>query len=308
MMGSSTNIRFLSRDEIDTGKWDHCILHAPNGLIYARSFYLDSMAKNWSALVLNDYEMVMPLTWNRKFGISYLYQPAFTAQLGIFFRDPPENNIFKKFIDQAKSHFSFCEIHLNFANPANENQVRTNYILDLGKPYTEIRRGYKKRLLENLREAESNHLQYQASDDYKSAISLFKSQYGERFSHVKQSDYQQFEILCRALMENRMIFVRKVKDETGELLNTSIFFRDTNRIYNIMSVTLKAGREKKAHFFLLDQLIMEYATKNLLFDFEGSEIPGIAEFYRKFGTINQPYPFLRFNRLPFPLRFFKKRS
>lgn len=41
------------------------------------------MAKNWDALVLNDYEAVMPLTWNKKYGICYLYQPPFTACLGI---------------------------------------------------------------------------------------------------------------------------------------------------------------------------------------------------------------------------------
>jgi hypothetical protein len=102
-----------------------------------------------------------------------------------------------------------------------------------------------------------------------------------------------------------MIFCRQVKDVAGSLLNSSIFFRDESRIYNIMSVSLSAGREKRAHFFLLDQLIMEFATKDIWLDMEGSEVPGIAEFYRKFGTINQPYPFLKYNHLPFLIRFLK---
>jgi hypothetical protein len=102
-----------------------------------------------------------------------------------------------------------------------------------------------------------------------------------------------------------MIFVRQVKDLSGSLLNTSIFFRDERRIYNIMSVSLPAGREKRAHFFLLDQLIMEFAGQDLMLDLEGSELPGVAEFYRKFGTLNQPYSFLKYNHLPFPFRLFK---
>ena len=69
---SESSIRYLTRREIDTTKWDHCIDTAGNGLIYAYSFYLDHMARNWDALVLNDYEAVMPLTWNSKFGIRYL--------------------------------------------------------------------------------------------------------------------------------------------------------------------------------------------------------------------------------------------
>jgi len=42
------------------------------------------MADQWDALVLNDYEAVMPLTWNKKYGIHYLFQPFFCASLGVF--------------------------------------------------------------------------------------------------------------------------------------------------------------------------------------------------------------------------------
>jgi hypothetical protein len=57
-----SDIRYLKRNEIDTIQWDNCIHNAPNGLIYARSFYLDTMAENWSALVAGDYQYVMPMT------------------------------------------------------------------------------------------------------------------------------------------------------------------------------------------------------------------------------------------------------
>ena len=84
-------IHYLTYRQIDKTKWDACIDNAPNGLVYAYSYYLDSMAKNWDALVLSagpdtstEYEAVMPLTWNKKYGIHYLYQPAFTACLGVF--------------------------------------------------------------------------------------------------------------------------------------------------------------------------------------------------------------------------------
>ena len=42
------------------------------------------MARHWDGLILNDYEAVMPVTWNQKWGIKYLHQPALTPQLGIF--------------------------------------------------------------------------------------------------------------------------------------------------------------------------------------------------------------------------------
>jgi hypothetical protein len=72
-----------------------------------------------------------------------------------------------------------------------------------------------------------------------------------------------------------------------------------------MSVSLPEGRVKRAHFFLLDKLIGEFAEKKILLDLEGSDVPGIAEFYQKFGSFNQPYSFLKYNNLPFPFRLFK---
>ena len=77
-------IQYVPYQHIDKRKWDACIDNAGNGLIYGCSFYLDAMAKHWDALVLGDYEAVMPLTWNKKYGIHYLYQPFFTSSLGLF--------------------------------------------------------------------------------------------------------------------------------------------------------------------------------------------------------------------------------
>ena len=78
-MTTGNQIKYLQHKEIDKAKWDACIDQASNGLIYAYSFYLDCMAKHWDALVLNDYEAVMPLTWNRNIAFiiytSRLLQP-----------------------------------------------------------------------------------------------------------------------------------------------------------------------------------------------------------------------------------------
>src|SRR6187402_2816093 len=93
-MPFSSQIQYLVNKQIDKTKWDKCITEASNGLIYPYSFYLDTMAKHWDALVLNDYGAVMPLTWNKKYGFYYLYQPAFTASLGVFGK-----NLNKELID-----------------------------------------------------------------------------------------------------------------------------------------------------------------------------------------------------------------
>src|ERR1700692_3437990 len=84
-------IHYLKHNAIDKRRWDEAIDRAFNGMIYAKSWYLDIVSPQWDALVSDDYRAVMPLTWRRKFGVYYLYQPFFTQQLGVFTTPlPPE--------------------------------------------------------------------------------------------------------------------------------------------------------------------------------------------------------------------------
>src|SRR5687768_4350635 len=110
-MGEIADIHFVTREEIDVVKWNACIDKASNGLIYGYSFYLDHMAKHWEALVLNDYEAVMPLTCNSKFGIHYLYQPFLTAQLGVF-GDQVTTDLLETFLNSIPGKFKYWDIYL----------------------------------------------------------------------------------------------------------------------------------------------------------------------------------------------------
>ena len=155
-MTTGNQIKYLSYKEIDKAKWDACITNAPNGLIYAYSFYLDCMAKHWDALVLNDYEAVMPLTWNKKYGFYYLYQPAFTASLGVFGKNLNEK-IISDFLKAIPAKFKLIEISLNsgniFSDSKNFSLLRSNYILHLNTSYEELYRSYRDNHKRNITKA-----------------------------------------------------------------------------------------------------------------------------------------------------------
>ena len=76
-------IKYFLHNKIDLVKWDSCIDQSLNGIVYAKSYYLNNMSPDWNALILGDYEAVMPVTWRKKWQIKYLAQPAFTQQLGL---------------------------------------------------------------------------------------------------------------------------------------------------------------------------------------------------------------------------------
>jgi hypothetical protein len=297
------NISYIQHDDIDRQKWDRCIENAPNGLIYAHSWYLDAMSRQWDALVNNDYETVMPLTWNKKWGISYLRQPAFTQQLGIFGKGYSDKSIIESFINTALAHFPFAEINLNYANEyPKASAIKTNLILELNRPFIEIEKNFRS---DFVKKVQKSNLIYQTSDETEKAIALFKTNYSERID-TSEKNYDNFLQLCTFLKLKEKMFIRKVVSQDGELLAMAIFLKDNRRIYYILSTTLSAGRALDANYFLLYHVIKEFSNQTLIFDFEGSEIPSIKTFFKKFGATEQPYPFVRVNHLPFLKRIMKK--
>lgn len=305
-MNDTLHIRYVPRQEIDIVRWNHCIEEASNGLVYAYSSWLDNMARNWDALILGEYEALMPLTWNKKGGIRYLYQPPLTPQLGIFSARAISVDLVGAFLHEIIRHFRFAEIFLNYSNFHPDLRPHANYILELNDPHTDIKLNYKSDLRRNLKRVEKFNLHYKVGDELEKAISLHQKLYGQRTPHVIQADYDRFAKLCRLAQLEEELLLRSVSEDPDTLLCMALMLKKKNRIYFIMTTTLAAGRDKEATHFLLDNIIKEFAGTEFILDLVGSDIPGIAHFYQNFGSINQPYYFYQLNRLPWPMRIIKQ--
>jgi len=304
-MNANDHIRYIRQEEINKESWNDCLSSSRNELIYGYTDYLDHMARNWDGLVLNDYEAVMPLTWNEKWGIKYLYQPPLTPQLGIFSRLEITRDHMNSFLKSIPKEFRFAEIFLNYANPHPKMKLQDNFVLDLQKPYPEIAKGYKADLLKNLKRASRQEFIYEEYRELDNALALHQYQYGERTAHVKKTDYERFRNLCHRLHNQGSSIIKSIRLKNDELMALALVLRTKNRLYLLESTTLPKGRDLQANHFLLDALIREFAGQQLIFDFVGSTIPGIAHFYKNFGAINQPYYFYYLNELPWPVRVLK---
>src|SRR5215469_3711743 len=192
-MPQSFNIQYLNHREIERSKWDKCIDEASNGLIYGYSFYLDHIAKHWDALVINDYETVMPLTWNKKFGIYYLYQPAFAANLGVFGKDLTKE-IVNEFIQCVPEKFKLIEISLNTGNtiPSLTNFIScANYALSLNNNYENIYRGYRENHQRNIQKALQSGCWVKKNIPVEEVIALNKEQM-KNVTSISDDDYDRF--------------------------------------------------------------------------------------------------------------------
>ena len=277
--------------------------NSPNGLIYAQSWYLDAMSPGWEAIIYKDYEAIMPLTRKRKMGIHYLSQPPFSQQLGIISPGPLDYKIIRRFIEIAAEKFSFIEINLNFLNEYEGGLKKCNLILDLTPSFDQITNNFRKDLVNK---SSGSNLMIEISEDYRGVISLFKEYYQENIPQLNEKDFVNFSQVCRILIKKSRLLVRKVLNKEKKVLASALFFKDEKRIYYIMSATSPEGRKCSANAFLLYEIIKEFSGSHYIFDFEGSSIPSIQFFFKKFGPVEQSYPAVRINNLPGILKLFKK--
>jgi hypothetical protein len=299
-------IHFLKRNEIDTEKWNTCIKNATNGLIYSYSFYLDGLCDNWDTLVADDYKSVFPLPWRKKAGIKYIYAPPFVQQLGL--TGNYNMGIFENIFSLVKKHYKYGDIFFNYLNNNLPLTVsaKSNFILPLDKPYMELAARFSNDLKKNLKASERENFTVLKDQPHQIAIELFQKYYSSRTPHIKPESYQRFISLCDYLKKNGNLITRSIVDNKKELQAIALLLRDRRRIYNIMNTTTSVGRRKSANHYLIAEILKEFSSSDLIFDFEGSDLPGIKEFYENFSPINQPFYYYHFTHLPFPLNLFKK--
>ncbi|PHR74162.1 MAG: hypothetical protein COA67_02005 [Lutibacter sp.] len=283
-------IRYIKRSELDIEKYDLCIENSKNSRIYAFSWYLDIVADNWDVLILNDYEAVMPLPWRSKYFIKFIYPPCWTQQLGVFSDKEIDKELVDVFIKSIPKRFKKITLNLNSENNILKEKViiKTNYILPLNKPYGELFKNYK-----SVRRRYKTRFNKEDLDLFKVATSqeIIKLFVLQKKSSVdlKKSDYDRLEQLISYLTSINSVDIIIVKNKGGVLLGGAFFIKDSKRITYLFSSVSPEGRDKKVMTYIIDSVIKEYADSNFILDFEGSMIPGIAFFFKSFGSQEEMY-------------------
>jgi len=307
-MAGAFNILHITRDKIDLAKWNNCIDTADNGLIYAYSFYLDHMARQWDALVLDDYAAVMPLTWHKKYGITYLYQPFLTAQLGLFGKSISAE-LLEAFLNTVPAKFKYWDFYLNHGNVFMLNKFslyqRSNYVLNLHRPYEEINKGYRENIVRNIKKAEQTGCRTGKDFDEEKVITLAIQQM-RSYSKESKENVIRFRALYKYLQQQQRAITYGIFSPKDELLASCIFFFSHNRAYYILVGNHPDGRTIGASHALIDAFIKDHAGKNMILDFEGSDIRNLAFFYNSYGATEENFAGIKLNRLPVYLRWMKK--
>lgn len=262
-------------------------------MIYAESWYLNLVCpEGWDALVLEDYQAVMPLPLKSKLGLSYIQQPIWTQQLGIFSIASITEEVVLKFIKSVPKKFKFLSSNLNYSNTCSSLPLilKTNLILELGLSYDEIKSSYSSNTKRNINKAAKNDIQLNFNcENINSFIDFVKSTLD---SPLPENDITILnQIIKESLVSDNGFII--TASQNNKVTAACFILKSDNRLIYRVARSNKEGKESKAMFLIVDELIKKYSNSNYTLDFEGSEIKGIARFYESFGAEKEPYYYLK---------------
>ena len=303
-------LKFIRHAELNKIKWDQSLEKCVNANPYAVSWHLDAVTDDsWDALVSVDYSWLMPLPFKKKFGIKYLPTPLFVQQLGIFGPGPFTTEISDHFFRQIEHNVNLIEFQINHSNatPTLKNfksRERCNLILQLLENREQLMSGYSENRVRNIRKAEKNNLRYGTSS-IRSIINLFRA---SKESQIENWKIEYYNVLERAYNVSAMRnhgFAIGMYNGNGVLLSGAFILEWNGRAVFLFSGNSEEGKATGAMPAMIHNYLLNAPTSIKIFDFEGSDDPGLQSFYKSFGAVEANYVHLKLNTLPFFLRWWK---
>ncbi len=312
-------LKILSRHQINSNAWDACVATSPQRMLYGYSWYLDAVLPasmwKWMGIVLADetggYQAVMPVPLRQKglAGIAVewvVHQPFFCQLLGVFSRENTAELTadFWGIVQQTFRYGSTISVRQQPENPLLFDAVRrtSTHVLNLSVDYATLYQRYSSDRKRNLRRAQATGWTIIESADIEPLLALFQENHASDIDGgvadwaydilrnlVAELSKRGLAMLQYAVLDNRI--------EAG-----SLFVREGNRIVYLFNASSETGRRGNARTLLIDQMIQANAgyfdaDEPLIFDFESPKKLSIRQFYQSFGTSEEPFWEVYWNRL-----------
>lgn len=301
-------IKIIPNKEINFIKWDNCVRASVNSIVYAETWYLDIVCPEWQGIIADDYDIVMPICAKRKYLINYVYQPYFTQQLGLFTPHLLTIELVDYFLGFIP--YNFVEMNLNTLNKVSttfyNKMERINYELDLPPKYDILKSNYSNYTKRNLRKAIKNKLSVIKGISVASFTEFYKQMISPLVPELKKEHYLILtKIISQAIRKGKGQIISSYSAK-NTLLASAFILQSSGRVILLAHAVNQEGKESGAVFTIIDKFIEENAQKAIILDFEGSNIPGIANFFAGFGATPVKYWHIKKNTLHPLIKLFKK--
>lgn len=277
-----SELQKIKRKNLDLEKYSKVLSDSLNYRIYAEYWYLDLLTnKKWECWVYGDYEVIMPIPLQFKFGFKFVIQPIYCQQLGIFYREEISDELFKEFEKKLHKYFvrsyHFNEENTERYNPKGEKRV--NYVLDLNRPYDEIFANYSKHRRKDIRKSNNLGIRVSETTNFRNFIEMTFFNYPKLSKFIDEEFLEQY--LTKTQVKEKLICC-DVLDKNKNLIASQIFIKSGNRNICMGFARNKELENHNSSAFVINYLIQKLSGENFILDFEGSMIPEVAKFMEGF--------------------------
>lgn len=287
-------VRLVKREDIDKAKWDSCVHYANTGNMFAYTWYLDNVAREWDGLVEGDYVSVFPLIKKElKSNVAALHIPELLPKAGIYSVHLDSIGRINAFMEKIPEvyqvrEFSFSK-RMTLVNREGL-EIAEDYEINLRGTYEEVYKKYSQELVDGLNEINKTKSVIDSAVKPEEIAELY---IGNTKGATDEKKHAYLRIMYN-LLHRGTGFISGVRNEKGELIAADYFGYSHGKIVSLMPTHKNNDLGKFALWKLTDLMFQTHSGKPSIFDFNtkmGDINPII------FGAKKVEYSIIRENKL-----------
>jgi len=296
---------YLLSYEVDKNEWDDFVKRSPQGSVFSETWYLDAMNVKYKILAVYKNERIIAGIVLTKNEINTWSNPMLVKYLGVLLGNEQKNvsqkvlsqqfKILELLIGELKKYKSFdYYFHPNFTNwtPFYWNgfaqHTRYTYRIDLNKEFIEIEKKIHHNIKRNIKNAQKLKVVIKRDIGIDNLLKMVNETFEKQGGNSPYND--KLQIAIKKFFKDGNFVSFGAYDTRGKIISACGLVYDEKSSYLILNGSTMHDQIRGANALMIFEAIKYFKEKGLeTFDFEGSMLPGVEQFYRRFGGDLVPY-------------------
>ncbi|HVB86733.1 MAG TPA: GNAT family N-acetyltransferase [Candidatus Dormibacteraeota bacterium] len=289
------------------GAWDDLVHRSPHGTVFHYSWWLNIAAQKFNILVVRDKHGAMcggvPLPLKRRGGLKLFHAPQLTPFLGPIFdiegiKEPCDQLFLMRSAGELMAHdmprFDSFRCMVGARGPDLQGFLWSGFRAELaytfrmmaGTSVEQVEAHVTRTHLQKLSKAKRLGVSVTKNDDLDAFAKLCKigSVHGNRTLHPDELPIR----LWSAALKRRASDFYLARASSNQPIAALLTVHDTRTTYQIVSALDSSQREIPGSYVLLWTALQEALAAKRDFDFEGSALRGVEQYYRRWGPVAVP--------------------
>ncbi|MDX1351284.1 MAG: hypothetical protein R3279_13595, partial [Putridiphycobacter sp.] len=232
-----------------------------------------------------------------KAGLKQYIQPIFTREFKVIGKGQTVVDV----MEILKTSFKYLNLRLDVKDSLNNPKVRTHQFINLGTDYRANYSTNAKRLIKRA----NIHFQYRRLNNLDVFIDLIKDTLMTKIDEFNTANIEKLSTLMQVAQAEKKGKAIGIFDLEGHFVGAGFFFQHQNTVTYLKGTAIESAKKNGAMYGLIDSALQLFENEFEIFDFGGSDIDNVANFYHKFGALDRTYYHYIINNLPLWYRILK---